>query len=189
MGIAAAVLVAGGGLYLTAGRHGMNQPSHQVSASVAGSSKQQHATAPSSSSSSRNANMSLMLPVAGQVAAPYGWTYSSHLGEWYFNPGLTLASQPGQAVHAAWAGRVLSVVQKPMMGLTITMDNGGGVQTVYGHLGKALVAAGETVNQGAVIGTVGGPSVYSRDAAAHLDFQIWHGAVSVNPENYLKGSS
>ena len=184
---AVAILAIAGGFYLAYGRHGINRPPHQVLAPVAHSRASRRASA--AKASSPNTRAALMLPVAGQLAASYGWTYSSHLGEWYFNPGLTLRAPAGQTVHAAWAGPVLSVQQKPMMGLTVTVDDGGGVETVYGHLGKSLVAAGETVTQGAVIGTVGGPSIYSRDPAAHLDFQVWHGAVSVNPENYLKGSS
>jgi len=61
--------------------------------------------------------------------------------------------------------------------------------TVYGHLGQASVSVGQPVQQGTVLGTVGGSSLYSRQEGSHVDFQIWQGNQSVNPENYLNGSS
>ena len=189
-GALAALVILGGGLYLAAGRGGFAHPQHQVTAPLKRqpAPRNQPRMKPGRRSTT-SVGAPLMMPVSGQLAAGYGWVYSSHLGEWYYNPGLTLAVPQGTAVHAAWAGRVLSVSNQPLMGLTVAVDDGGGMETVYGHLGQADVAAGNAVSQGTVIGTVGGPSLYSRQPDAHLDFQVWQGSQSVNPENYLNGSS
>jgi murein DD-endopeptidase MepM/ murein hydrolase activator NlpD len=191
-GAVAALVVLAGGLYLAAGRSGFLHPQHQVTAPLRQtkpSTKRRTAPMGRSSMRTRSVTAPLALPVSGEVAANYGWVYSTYLGEWYYNPGLTLTAPAGTPVHAAWGGRVESVSTQPYMGLTVTVADGNGMTTVYGHLGQASVAAGQPVQQGTVLGTVGGPSLYSRQQGSHVDFQIWQGNQSVNPENYLNGSS
>lgn len=131
----------------------------------------------------------LMMPVTGKIANDFGWQYSGALNEWYYNPGLTIAASKGNAVNAAWAGAVTQVTKEPHMGLAVTINDGDGFETVYGHLGEARVRVGDSVHQGQAIGTVGGPSLYSRDSAAHVDFQVYHDAAATNPMNYLHPSS
>ncbi len=128
-------------------------------------------------------------PVSGKITNGFGWQYSGALNEWYYNPGITIAAHKGKPVKAAWAGTVTNVTHQPHMGLTMTIRDGDGFSTVYGHLGEADVKAGQTVHQGQVIGTVGGTSLYSRSAGSHLDFQVYHGAKATNPVNYLHPSS
>ncbi len=128
-------------------------------------------------------------PVQGKIASGFGWQYSGALNEWYYNPGLTFAAKKGQPVKAGWAGAVTQVTKEPHMGLTVTVNDGDGFSTVYGHLGRAEVKAGQEVHQGQVIGTVGAASLYSRNAGSHVDFQVYHGASATNPMNYLHPSS
>jgi murein DD-endopeptidase MepM/ murein hydrolase activator NlpD len=184
--VAVGVVVVGGGAYLALGGHG---PLGAVTGSAPATQPARHpgrhpvtrpATAPTAAP--------LAMPVAGNVEAGFGWVYSSYLGEWYFNPGVTLSVAAGTPVHAAWGGRVSFVGQMPYMGLTVKVNDGNGYTTVYGHLASAAVTAGETVSQGATLGTVAGPSIYSRQPGAHLDFQVYHQNVAVNPESFVKGS-
>jgi murein DD-endopeptidase MepM/ murein hydrolase activator NlpD len=129
------------------------------------------------------------MPVSGKVQSGFGWQYSGALNEWYYNPGITIAAHKGAPVQAAWAGTVADVTREPHMGLTMTIRDGDGFNTVYGHLGKAVVKAGQTVRQGEVIGTVGAASLYSRTTGSHVDFQVYHGPTATNPVNYLHPSS
>ncbi|MCY0898686.1 MAG: M23 family metallopeptidase [Firmicutes bacterium] len=131
----------------------------------------------------------LKMPVSGTVARGFGWQYSGALNEWYYNPGITIAAPQGKPVVAAWGGTVTQVTHEPHMGLTVTVRDGDEFETVYGHLGQAGVKPGQTVQQGQVLGTVGGPSLYSRDSGSHIDFQVYHGATAANPMNYLYPSS
>lgn len=131
----------------------------------------------------------LKMPVAGKVDSGFGWQYSGALNEWYYNPGITIAAHKGTPVNAAWAGQVTEVTRQPHMGLTMTVRDGDGFNTVYGHLGQATVKAGEMVRQGQEIGTVGAASLYSRTAGSHVDFQVYHGSTATNPINYLHPSS
>ncbi len=135
------------------------------------------------------ASAPLKMPVSGKVENGFGWQYSGTLNEWYYNPGITVSARQGSPVQAAWSGTVVSVNRQPHLGLTMTVSDGDGFRTVYGNLGKTAVHAGQLVRQGAVVGTVGGPSLYSRARGSHVDFQVYHGSTATNPMNYLHPSS
>jgi murein DD-endopeptidase MepM/ murein hydrolase activator NlpD len=184
MALAAGLIVLGGtSWFVLAHRHA--QP---VSAPVTHPSSAQARSKPSVSEGGPT-TAPLSMPVAGKVMTDFGWQYSGALNEWYYNPGITIAAKQGAAVRAAWSGTVAYVGQQPHMGLTVTVKDGDGFETVYGHLGSAAVKVGDAVKQGQPIGTVGGSSLYSRQSGSHVDFQLFHGATATNPLNYLHPSS
>jgi len=131
----------------------------------------------------------LLMPATGKVVAGFGWQYSGALNEWYYNPGVTIAAPAGATVRAAWGGTVTTVKNDAPMGLTVTVDDGNGFSTVYGHLGQAQVKPGMAISQGQSIGTVGAASIYARQPGSHVDFQIYHGQVPSDPMSYLHPSS
>lgn len=193
MGILAGVVVVGGAAYAAANLGGFRT----VHTTVPGTAVRRHATTPGSTPGTtptarpgaRPTAAMLRLPVAGRVAAPFGWVYSTRLGEWYYNPGVTLAATPGELVHAGWGGRVTAVGQEPLMGLTVEVNDGSGFTTFYGNLGQAKVKVGQVLSQGAVIGTVAAPSLYTRVAGSHVDFQVFQKSQAVNPAHFVKASS
>lgn len=184
--IAGTVIMAGGAAFLTLRHPGVRTVTVPVS-------KQSHLRrGVTSRVINKNAGPTqapLMMPVSGPIASAFGWQYSGALNEWYYNPGITIASKAGQPVRAAWAGRVTQVADTPHMGVTVTVNDGNGFRTVYGHLAESRVKMGQSVKQGQIIGTVGGNSLYSRQSGSHLDFQIYHGNTASNPMGYLHPSS
>ncbi|MDA8198839.1 MAG: M23 family metallopeptidase [Thermaerobacter sp.] len=193
MGILAGVVVVGGAAYAATNLGGFRS----VHTTVPGTAVRRHATTPGSTPGTTptahpggHPTMAMLrMPVAGRVAAPFGWVYSTRLGEWYYNPGVTLAATPGELVHAGWGGRVTAVGQEPLMGLTVEVNDGNGFTTFYGSLGQANVKVGQVLSQGAVIGTVAAPSLYTRVAGSHLDFQVFQKNQAVNPAHFVKASS
>lgn len=131
----------------------------------------------------------LEMPVKGQIMANFGWQYSGKLNEWYYNPGVTIAAKPGTKVHAAWGGSVERVQSDPVNGMTVRVNDGNGFETVYQHLNRATVKAGQTVREGQVLGTVGSDNLYARQAGAHLDFEVDHNGTATDPVGYLHPSS
>ena len=64
----------------------------------------------------------------------------------------------------------------------VEIRHAGGVSTRYGHLSAVLVAAGETVPAGSVIGRVGSTG---RSTGPHLHYETRRAGKAVNPTIYL----
>lgn len=87
------------------------------------------------------------------ISSGFGWR--TLYGEANFHSGIDLAAPLGTEVYAVKDG-VCSV--KPFhssYGNYVTIDHGNGVQTRYAHMSAVLVADGESVVAGQVIGLVG----------------------------------
>ena len=162
---------------------------HQRKGQSRRSGRRQKRTAPVKKAVPPPTATPLMLPVNGSIQANFGWQYSGALNEWYYNPGVTISAKAGRPVKAAWGGTVEKIASQPLTGVEVMIDDGDHFETAYVHLGKAEVKVGQTVSQGHVIGTVGGPDLYSHQAGAHIDFQIYHGGLASNPMGYLHVSS
>jgi murein DD-endopeptidase MepM/ murein hydrolase activator NlpD len=92
--------------------------------------------------------------------------------------GVDYAGASGAEVRAANRGVVALVDTFFLAGRLIYIDHGGGVVTGYFHLTKPLVAKGDTVVRGQVIGQVGATG---RVTGPHLHWTARYGALTVNP--------
>jgi murein DD-endopeptidase MepM/ murein hydrolase activator NlpD len=82
--------------------------------------------------------------------------------------GLDYAVAEGTEVLAAHDGKVVEAHEEGPYGLHVLITNdGSGVTTVYGHLSRALVSAGQTVQAGVPIGLSGNTG---RSSGPHLHF-------------------
>ncbi len=124
-------------------------------------------------------------PVDGQhsVSSPFGWRKSPFGGRREFHSGLDLAGARGTAVVASAGGTVSRVVRDPDLGRTVTVDHGNGIETVYGHLDRVLVSAGQRVARGDEVGKLG--STGARSTGPHLHYSVRVDGKYVNPANYL----
>jgi murein DD-endopeptidase MepM/ murein hydrolase activator NlpD len=116
----------------------------------------------------------VVLPVAGGVirgfsppATPYG---PGHRG-------VDLAAEPGTAVRAALGGSVHFA--GPVAGHGwVTVDHGGGLVTTYGWLDPIVVARGQHVGTGGVLGHLAAD-------AAHLDWGARRDGTYIDPLSLL----
>jgi hypothetical protein len=92
--------------------------------------------------------------------------------------GVDFRGAVGEPVRAANRGVVALVDRFLLAGNVVYIDHGGGVVTSYFHLSKTLVAAGDTVTRGQVIGEVGNTG---RVTGPHLHWAARYGALTVNP--------
>ena len=67
-------------------------------------------------------------------------------------------------------------------GCHVIIDHGNGFSTLYGHLSRIDVSAGQVVNQGQTIGRLGSTG---RSTGPHLHFEIRSGGALQNPLGYL----
>lgn len=95
-----------------------------------------------------------------------------------FNRGATSHADLGDAVVASAAGTVRTSAHqgtKNGYGNLVTIDHGGGWTTYYAHLQKRSVKAGEQVEQGDKVGTLGKSSSPGTTFTPHLHFEIRNG--------------
>ncbi|MBX6394460.1 MAG: peptidoglycan DD-metalloendopeptidase family protein [Alicyclobacillaceae bacterium] len=129
-------------------------------------------------------------PAAGHVNANWMWPTTSHaitspFGEWRGrerHPGVDIGAPYGAPVYASNGGRVIFAGwDSGGYGLCVRIDHGGGIVTVYGHLSQVLVAPGQAVAQGQVIGRVGATG---EATGPHLHYEVRVGGRVVNPLPY-----
>ena len=98
-------------------------------------------------------------------------TMKPHLGVDYAAPVGTpvRASGNGVVTLAGWSGGY---------GKTVKIRHPNGYETLYGHLSRIDVKAGERVDQAEVIGAVG---TTGRSTGPHLDYRMIKNGVHVNP--------
>jgi len=135
-------------------------------------------------------------PVDGEVSRDYAkdnLIYSETLKEWVTHLGIDIKADKTTVVKAAEAGTVKSIKNDPRYGLTIVIDHGDGMQTVYANLlTSEFVVEGEKVEKGQSIGTVGNTAVFEIADEPHLHFEIlkecrkyalfrayWQGSVTI----------
>jgi hypothetical protein len=92
--------------------------------------------------------------------------------------GTDFAGAAGAPVRAANRGVVRAVGSFYYGGNVIYVDHGTGLTSAYLHLSKQLVAEGDTVDRGQVIGRVGATG---RVTGPHLHLIVRYGRVTVDP--------
>lgn len=96
--------------------------------------------------------------------------------------GVDFAGRRGTPVRAANRGVVVVAGDLYYSGTAIYVDHGAGLVTAYLHLSRMLVAVGDTVQKGQVIGRVGASG---RVTGPHLHWLAAYGTVSVDPLDLL----
>lgn len=110
----------------------------------------------------------------------YGPIYSFFSG---WHRGLDISPPHGTPVYAAEAGVVTAAsYQNDGYGLTVHVDHGNGLQSMYAHLSEVVVRPGESVVRGQHVGRVG---TSGRVTGPHLHFEVYQGGVAIDPLRML----
>ena len=108
-------------------------------------------------------------PVPGMIVGPFGRGSIINGMERSPHSGVDLKAAEGDPIKATNRGIVALVAHLFFSGLSIIIDHGGGIQSMYFHLSKALVKVGQLVEKGAIIGLAGSSG---RVTGPHLHFGI-----------------
>lgn len=92
--------------------------------------------------------------------------------------GMDLASLAHSPVQASNNGKVIFAERLGIYGLTVVIDHGQGLASVYGHLSKIDVVVGQEVKKADIIGLTGHTGLAGGD---HLHFGIMVHGIFVNP--------
>jgi hypothetical protein len=114
----------------------------------------------------------------GGFAAARSYFYEGKKVDEQTHLGVDLASVAQAPIPAANAGKVVHADDLGIYGKCVIIDHGLGVQSLYGHLSRIDVEAGETVARGQIIGNSGATGLAGGD---HLHFEIILSGLSVNP--------
>lgn len=108
-----------------------------------------------------------------------GYEYNANV-----HPAIDIAGSEGNAVFATDSGVIVFAGESNFgYGNLVVIDHGTGWQSAYAHLLNVNVGCGQSVNQGAIIGTVGNTG---NSFGAHLHFELRSELYGkVNPLDYL----
>lgn len=121
-------------------------------------------------------------PRAGRVTSGFGHGRMFNGQIQSRHTGTDFAGTVGAPVHATARGRVALVDDFYLAGRVIYLDHGAGLVTAYLHLSEQLVAEGDTVEAGQLIGTVGASG---RVTGPHLHWIVRYGDHSVDGQSLL----
>lgn len=122
-----------------------------------------------------SATGSFAWPIGGRITQRFAW----------YHRGTDIATALGTPILAADAGTVVTAgwPDNSGYGNRVVINHGNGYTTLYAHMSKISVTAGQTVKRGDVIGLEGSTG---RSTGPHLHFEIKKNGAYVDPLGYLK---
>jgi murein DD-endopeptidase MepM/ murein hydrolase activator NlpD len=121
-------------------------------------------------------------PIRGAVNSEYGTRQSPWAQGTEFHSGIDIRAQHGTPIRAPAAGNVTIAGNYQEYGVTVMLDHGQDLKSIYGHLSKTNVKVGDRIERGTVLGWSGNTG---RSTGAHLHYEIVVKGQSVNPRAYL----
>ena len=124
------------------------------------------------------------LPGYTRISSPFGYRICPYHGR-ELHGGVDLPAPLGTNILAAQGGTVVVSTYGSSCGNHVTISHPDGSRTMYCHMSARLVAVGDTVSQGQIIGRVGSTG---NSTGNHLHFEVWTNGNSssrVNPMEYF----
>jgi hypothetical protein len=127
-----------------------------------------------------------ILPIANKdltrTASGYGLRIHPYYKITKFHSGMDFTAPSGTDIYATGNGVVAEVLSsKRGLGNNIIINHGFGYVTIYAHLERFNVRAGQKVQRGDIIGFVGSTGM---SLAPHLHYEIKINGSNVDPVNY-----
>lgn len=98
-----------------------------------------------------------------------------------FHSGVDFPASPGTAIQATGDGTVVEAGWHSGYGNCVKISHGFGYETLYGHMSRFTVRAGEKVKKGQKIGEIGSTGT---STAPHLHYEVHFKGNPINPINF-----
>ena len=118
----------------------------------------------------------------GWMSSGFGRRVDPITGRMAWHAGSDFAGKAGSDVVAVASGVVTFAGEKSGYGRMIEINHGAGYITRYGHHEELLVAAGDVVKKGQVIGRMGSTG---RSTGPHVHFEVLKDGHPVDPARYV----
>ena len=114
--------------------------------------------------------------------------YSLTMNDYRAHTGVDIAAPIGSEVVSCADGVISGVFEDPMMGMTVSIAHGEGIESVYKNLSPELpdgITVGVTVMSGDVIGAVGDTAIIECEEEPHIHFELAVNGKNVDVHKYL----
>lgn len=134
----------------------------------------------------------VIMPVEGEIMKPFSkneFVPSTTLNNWKTHDGVDIAADEGVQVKSMTSGTVKEVREDVLWGITVTIEHDNGYEGFYANLSPVVpVKAGEKVESGTVIGTIGKTAAAEIADPPHLHFGLKLSGKWVDPLVVIEGS-
>ncbi len=121
-------------------------------------------------------------PVWGRITSRYGYRIDPFTGKYEFHQGVDIKAPYGTRVRATADGKVIYAGWKSGYGKVVILRHAYGFRTMYAHLSRVKVRAGQWVRSGDVVGYVGSTG---RSTGPHVHYEVWRYSKRENPIKYM----
>ncbi len=113
---------------------------------------------------------------------------SKTLNVWKTHDGVDIAGALDEKVKSMMGGTVTKVYEDQLMGASVIIDHGNGIEGYYCNLSKDIpIAEGQTVSAGTVIGMVGDTAESEISEPSHLHFAVKKNGEWIDPIALISG--
>ena len=121
-------------------------------------------------------------PIRGRITSGFGYRRHPIFGGLHLHTGIDIAAAYGRPISAADSGEIIFSGLWDGYGKAVVIDHGRGYTTVYGHMSRIYVQAGQAIDKGQVVGLVGSTGF---STGPHLHFEVRVNGHPVDPQSYL----
>lgn len=134
-----------------------------------------------------------VMPTDGEIIQPFSCgelVKSPTTGVWQTHNGMDIAAPLGTEVVAVLDGTVSAVDADALLGVCVSILHADGTVTRYCNLNENLnVFAGQILERGTVIGTVGATAESESRMDDHLHFEVRKNDRYIDPAAFLRGEA
>lgn len=133
--------------------------------------------------STAQTNINFIQPVDGILTGSYGKRRIFNGQKRRPHSGMDIAADTGIPVKVAASGNVIETGDFFFSGNMVYVDHGQGLISLYAHLDKINVQAGDQLNQGDIVGTVGETG---RVTGPHLHWSVGLNETWIDPSLFIQ---